>query len=1167
MDDSRKLMPYEHQLVEALGITKDEYLDFVAQQHIYKDAKEGTVLDIKNAPAAIAIALIIVGTILQVVAALLAKPEAPGRRQSRDDIFAPRSGFNSTQQLAAYGDPINLVYTNIDANPRGGVRVNTALIWSAMKSFGSSQYVQMLLLIGAGGVGQIDYQRTAFGQTPVRDLVSQNYWLYFKENRTGSIVRSHLFKGNSSAKDPGAIGGSSDNVYRVFAPNSFSEVTDGFSNAISPSTSNGFGVYAPVPINIQVQTRRESGDITRASIRIVASSLPTWGTSSPASSGGLINQGEILRIVLRKTEANYERIADEEAAEFRRSVSAAFDNAGIMKLGSALFAVTTVGAGSTEEEDMIVTLTCTRSGRAPSIPYAIVDPTEDAQDLANKDLVYQSLRSATEALLNEDKRLNISTPQALLSDGRIFESKYLAGKTGSFYSAVFKRALTDQEKQILTDYINYKNAINSAVKFDDSFFMKALAKVEVAKYETVSPCHAVDFAIKGRVWRRIAGRQEKYGSKQREGYKSSDNGIKRRSTMFLIKYKKVTLAAEQETGFEFVKGIFVLSRAADVDNFVYFRFDSGREGLDARRHWQFEIEPVHDSIAEFNTRNLADSQGRFRFFYIENSGNGTKINNGDGTSILFTGRTRFSTTKLPPVNKSPRGTNEWDLFSHTSDTQLQMSFDQGPEFTITAVTEQVRTLFTTNFPGLYKNIALMGFNMYSGRNVQDLRSLSVFVEKGRRSRLLRTSGTVGGLAWGDPGFEYLPSNVEITSGGVIPGTSYYITALGDTNWTTVGVPLGVTPEVGLSFRAKQAVAGTGKVRPGGHPNTAPDIFLDTILDRNDGIGQYAGGLFSIDLEQLSRSKKFCEANNLFMDGVIAEPTSWRQFWADNAGFSLLELAKQDGKESLIPALPYSRSNGAIARQVQISALFTPGNILEDSYKEEFIDYGNGAEDIIATIVYRDNERDGAFPRNNSVDVMLASTQEASAFRETIDASAFVTRRRQAILLGKFLCQTRRHSRRAIEFKTFPTDSFVAPGSYIYVELAQNQWNQIQTGIIGTGGLLNLPFGETIQDGSYQVLLYNPALIEQKTVYRASEPVAGGTAAGLRNFKDYVFVLGQAIRNKRVFRVTEVSMDEEGEVTIKAVEHSTDENGLSRISEGLGTFVSELFLIDGAPEQQ
>jgi hypothetical protein len=380
------------------------------------------------------------------------------------------------------------------------------------------------------------------------------------------------------------------------------------------------------------------------------------------------------------------------------------------------------------------------------------------------------------------------------------------------------------------------------------------------------------------------------------------------------------------------------------------------------------------------------------------------------------------------------------------------------------------------------------------------------------------------------------------------------------------------------------VSGTGKVRAGGFPNTAPDIFLDTLLDANDGIGKYAGDLFSIDLEQLSRSKKFCEKNKLFMDGVIAEPTSWRQFWSETAGFSLLELTKQDGKESLVPAIPYNKRTGAIERSLQISALFNPGNILEDSYKEEFIDYGANAEDVIVTVVYRDNEREGAFPRKNSVDVMLRNTQELNAFRETVDTSTFVTNRDQAILLGKYLCQIRRHSRRAIEFKTFPTDSFVAPGSYIYVEFAQNQWNRIQTGIIGEGGKLNLPFGETIKDGAYQMLIYNPTAIEgnavstevniqcverssKKTIYKEAQQITASSSVALRNFKDHVFVLGKVRKNKRVFRTTEVSMDEEGEVTIKGVEHGTDpSNGLSFISEGLGEFVSELFFIDGKPEK-
>jgi hypothetical protein len=302
-----------------------------------------------------------------------------------------------------------------------------------------------------------------------------------------------------------------------------------------------------------------------------------------------------------------------------------------------------------------------------------------------------------------------------------------------------------------------------------------------------------------------------------------------------------------------------------------------------------------------------------------------------------------------------------------------------------------------------------------------------------------------------------------------------------------------------------------------------------------------------------------------------EPGSWRQFWAEIAGFSLLELAKRDGKESLVPAIPYNVRTGAIERNLQISALFNPGNILEDSYKEEFIDYGNNAEDANITVIYRDRERNGVFARNNSVDVMLANAQEENAFRETIDASAFVTRKEQAILLGKYLCQIRRHSRRAIEFKTFPTDSFVAPGSYIYVEFAQNQWNRIQTGIIGEGGKLNLPFGETIKNGSYQMLIYNPVMIENKTIYREAEPIVDGASAALRNFNDHVFVLGKVIKTKRVFRATEVSMDEEGEVTIKGVEHGTDDDGLSLISRGLGEFVSGLFLIDGRlekpPEQQ
>ena len=40
---TRKLLPYEYELIDVLGVSKEEYLDFVAQQHIYKDIKDSNI--------------------------------------------------------------------------------------------------------------------------------------------------------------------------------------------------------------------------------------------------------------------------------------------------------------------------------------------------------------------------------------------------------------------------------------------------------------------------------------------------------------------------------------------------------------------------------------------------------------------------------------------------------------------------------------------------------------------------------------------------------------------------------------------------------------------------------------------------------------------------------------------------------------------------------------------------------------------------------------------------------------------------------------------------------------------------------------------------------------------------------------------------------------------
>jgi len=187
---TRKLLPYEHDLIATLGVTEEEYLDFLSIQETYSDPKEGTVLDIRNMPPAaaaigagfaaatattagtlalVSTALTVVGILFQVAAVLLAeKPSAPkAARNQRDQRFSPRFGFNSAQELAQYGDPINLVYCNTSQNSQGAVRVAAALVWSAVEGSGSSQFMQLLLTLGAAKIKRLNYNRIAFGQLPL----------------------------------------------------------------------------------------------------------------------------------------------------------------------------------------------------------------------------------------------------------------------------------------------------------------------------------------------------------------------------------------------------------------------------------------------------------------------------------------------------------------------------------------------------------------------------------------------------------------------------------------------------------------------------------------------------------------------------------------------------------------------------------------------------------------------------------------------------------------------------------------------------------------------------------------------------------------------------------------------------------------------------------------
>ena len=479
------------------------------------------------------------------------------------------------------------------------------------------------------------------------------------------------------------------------------------------------------------------------------------------------------------------------------------------------------------------------------------------------------------------------------------------------------------------------------------------------------------------------------------------------------------------------------------------------------------------------------------FAYIKNSGSRSLITH-QGNEFRFTG----SLVPIDPVllrpdreEQGPVMTNEWDLFSTRSDSQLQGSFDSGPEFTLSAVTEQQRS----GIDDKYKDISMMALSVLSGLGMQDLRSISAFVTEGKECYRLDDQTGV-------------PSKGTRSS-----------------SW-------------------------------------APDIFADTVLDPENGIGSYAQ-YESIDWDQLFRTKQFCRNNGLgtplHMDGVVAEIGNWRQFWVDTAPYSLLEFAQINGRETLIPAIP-TTPDGRATREITAPVLFNQGNILENTYREEFIDYGSDVQDLIATGIYRETEFKDVFPRNASVTVSRADVVESLAIRQTFDLSQFVTRREQVILYLKLLCNQRRLSRRSIEFQTIPTDSPVAPGSFIAVDIGINIWDSLTTGIVTPGGGMNSPLQSFVVPGTYTVLLYQsgqPTITLNNVVVDATT----GQAPQLAPYAGRLFVLGNTIGTERIFRVSEVELAEEGEVTVRGTEYPCDRDG-NRLFSRIADFSDNLFQI-------
>ena len=145
-----------------------------------------------------------------------------------------------------------------------------------------------------------------------------------------------------------------------------------------------------------------------------------------------------------------------------------------------------------------------------------------------------------------------------------------------------------------------------------------------------------------------------------------------------------------------------------------------------------------------------------------------------------------------------------------------------------------------------------------------------------------------------------------------------------------------------------------------------------------------------------------------------------------------------------------------------------------------------------------------------------------------------------------LVNQRKFIRRGIEFKTFPSTNPIEPGAFIYVDIGLTNWERTSSGVIAAGGALNSPLQDSIENGTYNFLVYDRSESEINPVN--SVVVSNGVASALSDKVGQLYVMGVASGKKRVFRITEVELDEEGEVTVRAMEYPCDDEDRAHVAD-------------------
>ena len=335
-------------------------------------------------------------------------------------------------------------------------------------------------------------------------------------------------------------------------------------------------------------------------------------------------------------------------------------------------------------------------------------------------------------------------------------------------------------------------------------------------------------------------------------------------------------------------------------------------------------------------------------------------------------------------------------------------------------------------------------------------------------------------------------------------------------------------------KVKSLIDGTRKAT-----SLFPEIAFALLTDKTLGAGAVINES-SVDDVNMTVAARFCKANNLFWDGMVADRVNLREFIYQQALYCLLDFTIIGGKFSLYPAVPFDPNTFEIDldgphSKPKIKAMFTDGNISDLSVS--FLS-PEDRQAFKANVLYRQEQENG-FPERKSAVIQLAEEKDANGNvlishvddpLETFDLSGFCTSRAAAVLFAKYTLVLRKHLDHTVSFKTAPHYiNGVRPGDYIRVFSTTQHVQRFNNGAILDDGTV---VSKDIISGSKTFYYWNPSTIVAGEIMPVTEATVDfSNTNAVKAFAGSLFTIKEEEASDQCYKVESITFGDDGLVEL------------------------------------